>query len=482
MRVVVEPPLQGVGWEVKVYSSDFTTLLAVNPEYTALQFSIELNSEGSGQITFDMDSQLFQRPLSNGRPATDLLDEENLFEFYENGVLRHAWISETVDEHSVADDLTRTVTVTGPGLGRVLKWATVLPPNAPNVASTPGSDGLAWIQAFRLQPVMVSWLTLLQQSQGRGTIDFVTTTFGALDSAGQPWADDPTYNDTVEYVPSVNPTWLPAIGSDLLTLLNTITGQDPTSPSTVQAEWFMRPGFVLDVRQQFGTHREGSVIFHEGASIIDRDRTRSRSDIANYVMVYDDLGNYVFDQDADSITKYKQRETTYHTNSVDRSDAQRQQMASVLVKQKRSEQSSWTITVPPDLPGRLVFQDYDLGDWVAVESSLYETTGFRVMAIGGQVDNNGQLTIQLTLESLFQFSQTQLQQQLVYIENAVTSQALTTPTLDQTSTPQSGDTLQYDSSTGTWTYGQGGGGGIQVFIQSSDPGGQANVGDFWLRV
>lgn len=71
--------------------------------------------------------------LSNGQPASYLLDFEHVWQVRENGVPRFEFLGETVTEQLVASSEQRTATVTGPGTLATLGWAAVMPPGFPEV-------------------------------------------------------------------------------------------------------------------------------------------------------------------------------------------------------------------------------------------------------------------------------------------------------------------------------------------------------------
>lgn len=470
LNVRPEPALAGVGWEVRVLShEDYATTIAVIGEYVQLTIAPEVNAPGAGSITFDADSPMWAQALPGGQPASTLLDHEHVWEAYEDGELRFQWLGTNVVERADEDE-TRTVTVSGPGGGQVLEWAKVFPPGFP----TPSAP--FW--TFNTN-IMAAYLTLLTAAQERGTITWVTPTFtAAADSGGVAWADA-----------DVTAEWKPDLGADLLTVLGTATGQDLDKPANIRADWVMWPGWQLDVRPEIGAHREQSVIFFEGG-IHDKERTRTREKIANLVAVRDVHGQLSIATDTASIGRFGQREQLRQQANITDSE-RRDQVAQVVLEQGRDELSSWTITVPYASPGRRVFVDYGLGDWIGVARhtpgapSIVEA--YRVLAIAVRVTGDGEPTLQLTLQTVLDARQRQLALRLTNIVNNVGGGLADLPDVNIPGLPDYSGPVVWNPDTGRFEIGSfpaglggGFGGGIKMFIQTDDPGDAANIGDLWL--
>jgi hypothetical protein len=490
--VIAAPAAENVGWVVKCRPlSDMTKVWVENPPFISLGFRKVLSDEGTGTVQFDLGSKLFNEPLSNGADPRVLLDQENVWEFYQDGTLRYQWLGEDVQESQVSENEGRIVTVSGPGVERTLSWALTLPLGFPNVKVPPRGltpDQLTnWYMSnpdsyrFLSTPIMSDFITLMEDAHKRGTIPFVDVMFHrATDSAGKKWADtkpplkkvatkksetidgfapgsstlttyivsqldyiakgltnssstalavygygdsseatsvstaraqavadrlslklpnanitalgrgyhpevgdvDPdiasmnrrvVINYTVMELPKYTPYFTPLHGINYFDLLKFITGNDDNEPGTLFLDWIMRPPkagsthFRLDVRETIGTHRESMVRFFEGNSIIAKERTKKRDDIRNYGAVRDVTGGISFWASKDSISQWAQREILVTREQV-RYPPHRQQAAKSYVSQHSRELLGWTITVAPDVKGRTVFQDYDVGDWIGIES------------------------------------------------------------------------------------------------------------------
>jgi hypothetical protein len=244
----------------------------------------------------------------------------------------------------------------------------------------------------------------------------------------------------------------------------------------------MHPGFKLDVRPVIGVHRESNVIFFESDTVLDNDRTRTREDLANVVIVRDSAGVMSIATDSASVNTWNRREEYVdEANLVDK--PRRDQVAQIMLAQRKAEKSQWTISVDPNSPSRRVFRDFDLGDWVGIHRFNPDLTAtidaYRVMAITVQVDQNGKETLELTLETKLDALVRKLQRQLTAIKFTNNNVKVTLP--DGGAAPQP---LVWDPGTKSWVPGSWPStppGGVQVFIQSTDPGSAAHTGDFWYQ-
>lgn len=504
---VVPDPADEAGWEIRVFDhSDFFTLLAIVPRHSAFAFSAELSGEGTGSITLDLDDEMFARPLSGGQPATDLLDYENLWCAFRNNICYGAWLGQTVEESVLAEDGTRAVTVSGPGVARVLTWAVVLPDGYPaqQAGSTDPTATVNIPTQFPIEPLFAVFVTLLGQATSRGTIPFISPTFDPVnDSGGVAWADTnwTGFSQFFTDQGAARPLFVPEPGKNYLDLLTQISGQDSSVVSPLAGtDWYVHPimvpgvsvSFALDVRQTFGNHLEDRVVIYQTGEARSIKRTRVRDTVTNLVVVQDDLGDYSIATDTTSVSTYHQREQYQRKEGPQaESPLLRPQIASTLLALGKDETSSWTVTVDGGRFGCIPFEDYSLGDWVALERAPGVTDAVRVLVIAVSVDQDGVETVELTLETKLDFLQKQLQQQLTTIENTIVNS--TALPLAPVAPPPGTDVVPvFDPTTGDWVptslsgLSGGGGsttglGGTHVFIQPTDPGTLANPGDFWLQ-
>jgi outer membrane protein OmpA-like peptidoglycan-associated protein len=197
--IIEIPPLQDVGWEVRVLSyRDFVarattggpgTPLAVISTFADITISPALSEVGAGSVTLDLDSPLWSTPLPDGQPASALREYEHVWQIYEDGLLRFEFLGQEITESIETADESRTVTISGPGGAQVLKWGRVFTPQYP-YAPREDSDDVGVYQFTRIS-IFGAWLQLLDACKHRGTDTFVSPTFTPLiDSAGAPWADN----------------------------------------------------------------------------------------------------------------------------------------------------------------------------------------------------------------------------------------------------------------------------------------------------
>ncbi len=500
------PPAERAGFTVRVLdAADFRTPVAMVSGYLSLSIGPELSAPGAGSITLDAESPFWAGELLDGQPAIAVLDRIYLWEAWEDGALRFQWLGMVVEERLIGDDDTHAVVVSGPGIAQVLARASVLPQYFPPAKSSLPKGQAAWKQYPLNWPAMRVWLDQFNRAKARGTIAYVTPMFTAsTDSGGEPWE--------VVNSPATTATGFVELeaGTNLLDLLDVQTGQDTSKQDAMRADWYMHPGFKLDVRKTIGTRREKQVIFFEGG--LDRvERTRVRDEIANYVVTVDLYGQTSFAKDTASIAKWQQQETLVSQYQNISDAARRQAISNVVLQQRRDEKSQWVIQVPYDGDGRKPFRDYDIGDWIGVARftthHVSQVEAYRVLAIVITVPDTGEPVVELTLQSKLDAAQKDLEKKLTSILNSISKGGSTT-TINKPSDPV--DDIDPNDVTGagpiTLTFfddpadvpddawdvgwsasegwfgakGLGGSGGAHVFIQATEPG-EAVTGDIWVQ-
>jgi hypothetical protein len=248
------------------------------------------------------------------------------------------------------------------------------------------------------QPIMSVFLQNLQQSQARGTVPFITTKMTtAHDSFGNPWTD----TQSVQIAP----------GTDLFSLLQ-------GHASMVNADFIMEPGFVLKLgvpvsgKITLGADRSQQIIFREARDESAKTRTRTRATIANLIGVQNADGRTVTTSDSTSIANWAQREA-WLSAGVQVTEQDIAIVASASVQQTAGEQLAWTMQIIPNVAGKTVFRDFQVGDWVGLERPDYSAVdAVRVIAIAVSVDSTGIETHELTLVSYIAW----LQEQFTYIQ------------------------------------------------------------------
>lgn len=516
--ITPEPDISS-GWSVRVIDyRDMHSTVAIISEFSALSFTQELNGTGTGSITLDQDSPFWGQILNNhfGEKTNNwaLLDNEYFWEAWENNTPRFTWVAQTVENVLVGPDETRSVTISGPGNAQVLTWAVIhrpawptkVPPVFVGISDADGKTKLYLPRFDSYQdtvpalnwrfpigwPTMRMWYTVLKAAQRRGAIRSVSPMFGALtDSGGKPWLVVKTLDEV-----ALKEGFRPDTPSEhLLDFLNDCTGRDYSKWFGQRLEWIMYPGFKLDVRPAIGSDRSAKVRFFQG-NILSDSRTRDRETIYNRVMAVDVDGNEVLRQDATSIAAWNLREQRNETNKNVTDTNLMGSVADRYIVQSKDEKDQWTIAIPYDDPGRMPYRDFNVGDWIGVSvdyfgstpTAVAATTKFRVMAISISITSDQTIPdCELTLKSLLDTKQDDLQKQITQlINNPIMANIDGAKQTNNTDNAKDGDVLVYNGKTGKWepgslntgTTGTGG----HVFIQATDPGSLASVGDFWLQI
>lgn len=228
------------------------------------------------------------------------------------------------------------------------------------------------------------FLPLLQAAQGRGTATTVTPTFTSThDSLGNLWTD--TYSIQL------------ANGGDLLSQLQ-------SSAANANADWIMNPSQKLAVYSQgtYGVDRSKTIVLYDSGMLYNKERVRIRNQIANYMVGINGSGTLFGATNPTTITKWQQREgyvdfsNLFDTNSL-------QIGVNAALAEFEDEIVSWTITTLPTVENFTIFDDYDVGDWIGVESSDFTTIfKVRVIAAAISIDNTGLVQLNLTLQTRIQ--------------------------------------------------------------------------------
>lgn len=282
------------------------------------------------------------------------------------------------------------VTATYNGTGQ-----SVLLSNLNSNVTTPSYQG----NIFLNQPIMGIWYQLLDTAQIRGTIPFVTTTLTPnADSYGRSWTDEQNVQVTN--------------GTDLYSLLQ-------SACATVNADYVMQPGFVLQVGLtnqnvvSLGIDRSQTLVLREGQDLMTKQRTRARNQIVNVIGAENSDGHEISSVDTGSISLWAQREGWFQTSAqVD--PASMEIAAAAAAEDNADEVLSYTLTLVPNLQAKTVFKNFDVGDWIGLERPDFSAVdAVRVVAIAVQIDDSGAETHELTLQTYQQW----LEQQLTYIAN-----------------------------------------------------------------
>jgi hypothetical protein len=256
---------------------------------------------------------------------------------------------------------------------------------------------------FLTQPLMASYLQLLAACKARGTIPWIAPAFsGQVDSAQKAWTDSWSIQ-----VPN---------GTDLYTLLQEYTG-------ALGGDFIMQPGFVLQVGRQgsLGIDRSHQIIFPDG-QVTQKGRTQDRTTIANLVAAQDADGQMRTATDAGSVIKWGQREKLSASGGV--IDAVSAESLAVATLDQAAQQVDQRILqIPPNVPGRTVWQDFAVFDWVGVERADFSAVDAnQVIGITVSIDQDGGETHELVLQTYRQWIIAQLQ----YLINKFGGQSIST--------------------------------------------------------
>lgn len=495
---------------------NFKSLVAVISEYEALSFTEQLNDPGVGSITLDEDDPAWGTILNNRQSKRGIIDKQYVFEIHDRDQPRFAFMPQTISS-GIGEGETRSITISGPGIAAVLRWACILrpgwPTKVPIVARKPSqanpaksypiyrvnsyNDKLpAFLWRFPIRwPSMRMWWTVFKAAQRRGLLGWVTPAFTAYSDTNQrPWIDVTTIDEVAEregYQP-------PEPAMNLLDFLADCTGQDYSQWFGQRLEWLMKPGFRLEVRRGFGTDRSDRVRFFQG-SIVNATRTRDRENIYNRLVVTDVDGNEVNVSDGSSIARWNIREQRNETHKNVTDKKMVSYIADRLLIQQKDEKDEWTIKVPYDVSGRVPYLHYFPGDEVGVNWEFNGTTPYsaapnklRIMAITISISADTTVPdVELTLQSLIDSKMQEIEKQITRLINNPVGVKLSdikdTTGLITVKEEGSEKTLVYNPETRKWeaadTSTLGGGGGGSVHIQKADPSttGTVSPGDFWLE-
>lgn len=129
---ILDPfPLEGIGWEAVAYDVDATGGLTVMQRvyrFHELSGSKVRNDFGSGTLVIPKDDALWDEDLPTPRTGTNPLNREFLWRLYEDGILRHEFFGEDIEEDIAVDaESIRYVKVSGRTPEACLSWGVHAP-------------------------------------------------------------------------------------------------------------------------------------------------------------------------------------------------------------------------------------------------------------------------------------------------------------------------------------------------------------------
>lgn len=373
-------------WEVKVFSrANPAALISLVPRWTEVSWGKALSDVVGCQVSIPRNDPIFRGSVL--APATDLypgtqiypagdqiLEEESIWRIYENGVLRGSFFCEEIDKTHVDESGQAVVKVSGRTLGKGLEHPTVLPPGYPAYAEKD--------HAWTATSAMKAWRQLFDEAVARSAVPApLTTTIGqTTDSAGVPWSDSQDFRR--------------APGGDLLETLKRYA-------EVAGAEWAVTAEGVVEAKLSYGVHRENQVVFHVGGSLLKLAEHLTRREVKSHVYLEAGDGSVGASSDSESVARWGKRETWVTAGDADDQATANTYAAQVLATLKH-QLNHITAKVAPDLPGRKILTDYDVGDWVKLEfddsppGTAARQVVVRVAAANFTVDSTGRLDLEVT--------------------------------------------------------------------------------------
>lgn len=185
-----------------------------------------------------------------------------------------------------------------------------------------------------------------------------------------------------------DPNPLPETNTKVAFHTLTEPGNTNTYPFDFLISTFQASGFAEAVPK---------VTFYEAESQDTKSRTRTFGDVRNYVVGKTDRDEFLVKTDQDSINNFQQRETLL-SSSPTKDMASLETVVDNHLTSVKDGSNTWTLTVPHDVAGKRLYQNYVLGDWVSVHNAFpFRKDLWRIVAIAISVDSDGNPTIELTL-------------------------------------------------------------------------------------
>lgn len=252
---------------------------------------------------------------------------------------------------------------------------------------------------FVQQPILAVMYQLILAAQARGTIPFVTPTFGLnTDSGARLYADKWSVQAMA--------------GTDLLSLMVNYAG-------AIDGDWIMKPGYQLNagIQGSLGGDKTSTIVFHEGEVTL-KGQTETRDQIFNVVATTDGAGVIHTTKSAASAAQWGQRETMIAAGgTLDPVSAA--QVSAAGLAQLQNEVEARVLQIPPNQPGKTVFTDFQIFDWVGIERGDFANAeAERVVGITVGIDQDGAETHELILQTYRQA----LAQYFLYLVNKLGGQ------------------------------------------------------------
>jgi hypothetical protein len=386
----IGPTVTLTGWELRVIN-DAGTQIHFVPKWRDLTFQKALSAEGTGSVTLELGDAIFDAVGDN-----DVLAHEFRWEVWWNSKRVFTFTNEDVGEVHVAEDGSRSITMSGRGIAKLLEHGIVLPPGYPT--SWPSREW-DWIGVTAMEAWLDLYAAVVARFATVGETLPITPTFtDTQDSGSNNWTDDLDM--------------LLEPGDNLLAALQRLTayatGPDDENDEPEPADWIVQPDGTLEVGAPYGNRLETLVRFQVANDQVAVSRSKTRKDVRNALYVESgdtDIGEAV---DAGSMNTWGRREM-YVKNGDAPDWVAATEHASRAARISRNEATQITISVLPNTVDRLVFFDYDVGDWVGIDSDDPKITGtYRIVSISVSVDESAGTIVELGCQSLLQVYEARL--------------------------------------------------------------------------
>lgn len=235
---------------------------------------------------------------------------------------------------------------------------------------------------------------LILKAQDRGTIRHIIPDWtSAADSMGAAWVDDVSAEA--------------ALGAGLLSVLGDYCESN-------RADWLFTSDYRLQIRQKVYVmdantpdptapyHKEESVIFYAEESQLQRQKARSYREVANYLVGATSSGQYAVVTDQGSIANYQQREELVSDTTKATDLPSLETSLKNKLEVKKDGTISLTLQVAYDVEGKRLYEDFNLGDWVSVQTSsglLPALESWRIVAVSVASAGEDDPQIELTLNA-----------------------------------------------------------------------------------
>lgn len=405
-------------WKVLVRSYPTGPVLVEVP-FTEIMFSNELNGDGAGSVSFDLNS-LF---LEYGNSYNEVIEQANVWEMYQDDVCVAQFQAESSTVEAISSSLTKKVTISGKGMAASLRAGMILPPEVDGYTAPdyPYNSGRFWSLgplSGRPANMMAHWADMQDIVKARFAKDvgairspltYLARSFTPFaDSNGFSWPTD----DAHTYGGPSDLDSAQANGVTLRDLLDTCSA----AAGGTKADWAVIPvwngsGWIptLGCAMFYGRDLSEKVAFFNDL-VFSQTREVLRDDIRNFPVVRKDTaeagsgmtvpGGY---QGVESRKRYGRRETYYAVAG----ETPQQPLVDRDLQLYGEELSSWTISVPAEVEvgGTKIYRpflDYNVGDWIGIPTVGNaglpdDITKIRVTALSGTVGADGYLTVELTL-------------------------------------------------------------------------------------